>query len=157
VYLLDLDMRNPSVCSYVGVQPPRPLADYFLTDIDPGEVLFATDIENLVIAGNLRPIPGASELLASGRLDELLTHIRRRSPTALIIIDLPPVMSTDETLVVAPRADAIFLVVSEGKTRRDLLERSANLLSDFNMRGVILNRSGENLSEDDYEYGAVPG
>lgn len=157
VYLLDLDMRNPSVFAYVGLKPPRPLADFFLTDIDPDGVLFETNVENLVLAGNASPTAASSELLASGRLDELLGHIRRRSPTSLVIIDLPPVLSTDEALVVAPRADATFLVVSEGKTRRDLLERSVSLLSEFNLGGVILNRSGEIIGEKYHEYGAAPG
>lgn len=157
VYLLDLDMRSPSVFAYVGLKPPRPLADFFLTDVDADSVLFATDVDNLVIAGNASPTAGSSELLASRRLDELLGHIRRRSPTSLVIIDLPPILSTDEALVVAPRVDATFLVVSEGKTRRDLLERSVSLLSDFNLGGVILNRSGENVAEKYHEYGAAPG
>ena len=84
-------------------------------------MLFATSVENLVIAGNRDAVQGASELLATPRLDELIQHIKLRSPGALILTDLPPVLSTDEALVVAPRMDAMFLVVSEGITRRDSL------------------------------------
>jgi len=152
VYLLDLDMRNASVLERVGVQPPRALSQYFTDGLAPESVLFATGVDNLVVAGNRENVPSASELLASERLDELLKHIRRRSKGALILIDLPPVTSTDEALVVAPRTDAMFLVVAEGVTRRDGLVRANDLLSDFTVAGVILNRSSEQLGADYYGY-----
>jgi Mrp family chromosome partitioning ATPase len=152
VYVLDLDMRNPSVLKYLGVQPPQELSAFFAEGVGHEQVLYATAVENLVIAGNVAPAIGASELLASSRLEELLVLIRRRSPDAMILIDLPPVTSTDEALVVAPRLDVIFLVVSEGVTRRDALARALHLLSDFPVEGVIMNRSSENFSGDYYSY-----
>ncbi len=152
VYLLDLDMRNASVLERIGVRTPRALSQFFTDNLTPDEVLFATGVPNLVIAGNRESVPSASELLASERLDELLRHIRRRSKGALILIDLPPVLSTDEALVVAPRTDAMFLVVAEGVTRRTGLQRALGLLGDFNLAGIILNRSSEDLGTDHYGY-----
>jgi len=151
VFLLDLDMRNPSVLKYLGASVPVQLSQFFFEAAAPEEVLFATGIEMLVVAGNRQPVEGASELLASQRLDELIAYIRGRSPNALIIIDLPPVISTDEALKVAPRVDTMFLVVSESKTRRDALERSLSLLSDVKIAGIILNRSPESVGQ--YYYG----
>lgn len=152
VYLLDLDMRNPSVLNRVGVFPRRTLSQFFQGDLEPHEVLFATSVDGLVISGNHESVSSASELLASPRLDDLIRHIRRRSPGALVLFDLPPALSTDEALVVAPRTDAMFLVVSEGVTRRDGLARSVDLLSDFNVAGIIMNRSSESLGSDYYGY-----
>jgi Mrp family chromosome partitioning ATPase len=152
VYLLDLDMRSPSVCERTGLKPPRPLSQYFTDNLEPHEVLFRAITDNLVVAGNLKPIASASELLATPRLQALLDYIRRRSPGALIVLDLPPVLSTDEALVVAPRADAMFLVVAEGITRRDGLARAVDILSDFTVAGIIMNRSSEPLGSDYYGY-----
>lgn len=152
VFLLDLDMRNPSVFESLGAQPPVPLSQFFTESLVPEQVLFATEFERLVLAGNRDAVKNASELLASPKLDELLAYIRRRSPGAAIVIDLPPTISTDEALVVAPRTDALFLVVCEGKTRRDGLTRAINLLGDFTMAGIIMNRSSENLVQDYYAY-----
>ena len=152
VYLLDLDMRNASVFKRVGVSPPVPLSRYFIEGVTPDEVLYETSIEHLVMAGNRETIPSASELLASNKLDQLLTHIRRRSKDALIIIDLPPVLSTDEALVVAPRLDAAFVVVAEGLTRRDGLAKALDQLRDFNVAGVVLNRSGSETGLAYYGY-----
>ena len=152
VYLLDLDMRNPSVFARGGVQPPRELSQFFTEGLEAHEVLFETNVENLVVAGNRTTVATASELLASPRLDELLRYIRGRSRGALILIDLPPVLSTDEALVVAPRTDAMFLVVGEGIARRDALARTMDQLSDFNVAGIIMNRSSDDVGGDYYGY-----
>jgi len=152
VYLLDLDMRNPSVFESVGVKPPRSIAEYFVGSVPVEQVLFATEVERLMLAGSHDSVRNASELLASPRLDELLAYIRRRAPEAVILIDLPPIISTDEALVVAPRVDAMFMVVCQGKTRREGLARAINLLGDFTLAGMILNRSTEALGGDYYSY-----
>lgn len=152
VYLLDLDMRNPSVFERVGVTPAVPLSRYLSETIAPDEVLYETNVENLVIAGNKEHVASASELLASNRLDQLMTHIRRRSKNALIIVDLPPVLSTDETLVVAHRLDAAFVVVSEGVTRREGLEKALGQLADLHVAGLILNRATGEVNSDYYVY-----
>jgi Mrp family chromosome partitioning ATPase len=152
VYLFDLDMRKPSVWDRCGCRPTGQLSQYFSGGLAPEQVLYQTSVENLVIAGACDPVQGASELLASTRLDELLKYVRRRSPGALVLIDLPPVLSTDEAIVVAPRTDAMYLVVSEGVTRRDALARSVDMLSDFTVAGIILNRSTAELGADYYGY-----
>ena len=152
VYLLDLDMRNPRTMAYLGARPSASIAQYFSDSLAVADVLFDTDVEGLVIAGATEPVRNASELLATSRLDELLQAIRRRSAGALILIDLPPVTSTDEALVVAPRVNALFMVASEGRTRRDALARSMDLLSDHTVAGMILNRSSESIGADYYSY-----
>jgi Mrp family chromosome partitioning ATPase len=143
VYLIDLDMRNPSVCNYLGVEDVRPLADYFSGEVSAAEVLFQTSVSHLIIAGSQKTVEGASELLAGPRMGELLAHIRARSPDAIVITDLPPVTVTDEALVVAALVDAILVVVSEGKTPRDSLARTLSVLSDFTIAGVVNNRSND--------------
>jgi Mrp family chromosome partitioning ATPase len=152
VYLIDLDMRNPSVLNYLGIRPPIPLSRYFTEPLTSSDVIYETDIEGLCVAGAVEPIREASELLASTRLDELLAAVRQRSPEALFLLDLPPVLSTDEALVVAPRTDAMFIVVAEGGTRRDGLSKSIDLLNDFNVAGIIMNRSGDAVGKDYYGY-----
>ena len=71
-----------------------------------------------LIAGSTRPTQHASELLprrASRSSCELLAPGRGRS---VVLIDLPPVLLTDDALVVAPKVDADVVVASEGVTGR---------------------------------------
>ncbi len=151
VYVLDLDMRNPSICGYLGLQDVRPLTEYFAGEAKPEDVLVQTSVSHLIVAGARSGVEGASEMLAGTRLEEMLSHIRLRSPDAVVLIDLPPVNSTDEALVVAPRVDAMLIVVSEGKTQRQDLARALGTLSEFTIAGVVVNNSSDSQAAK-YDY-----
>ena len=158
VFVIDLDMRNPSICRYLGVSPPFELVSYFRGEGGPADVLFSVGVENLGVAGSIIPTDQASELVASSRFEELLTYISEIATDPIILIDLPPLLVTDEGLLLAPRVDAVALVVAEGRTRRDGLDRAQHLLSDFNFAGVILNRSSASFGADSYYgYGSSYG
>ncbi len=147
VFLLDLDLRNPSIARYLGVTPPRDIAGYLSGTCNAEEVLFSIGIEHLVLAGSAVSDEHASELLANRRLYELLGYIRRIAARPLVIVDMPPVLNTDDALVVAPQLEAMIMVVGEGKTRRDGLERAVELLTEYNLAGIVLNQSRESLQE----------
>jgi len=150
VFLLDCDMRNPSICYYLGVQPAMEVREYFQGSANVTDMLFGIGIERLAVAAGVRGTDTASELLANGRFEDMIREIQELSKSPLILIDLPPVISTDDALVVAPRVDALVLVTSEGITRRDQLEKAAAVLSDYPLAGVILNRSAEAIGADYY-------
>ena len=154
VYLLDLDMRNPSICRFLGVRDIRPLPDYFLGQAKAEEVLFQTNLPNFIIAGALEPADNASEMLAGPRFKELLAHIRLRSPNAFVLVDLPPVNVTDEALLVGPRVDAFLMVVSEGKTERKNLAQALITLGEFTVAGVVVNRSSDSQTTEYSKYSA---
>lgn len=150
VFLLDLDMRNPSVARYLGVAPETEISSYFQGDVEADKVFYTLGIDHLTLAGNVQSVANASELLAGSRLESLLAHIQAIAPNPLVLIDLPPVTSTDDALVVAPQVDALVLVVSEGRTRRDSLEAALTLLSEYTLAGVVMNRSVASLGTDYY-------
>lgn len=143
IFLLDLDLRNPSLCQYLGVRPRTGIGDY-LSGLGNLEDVFSTvGGNNLVLAGGYSAHENSTELLGSERLSELLGYIRKLDPNALVIADLPPVLSVADALVVAPLLSATLLVVAEGKTRRDGLARALEALTGLTMAGVVLNQSRE--------------
>ena len=158
VVLLDLDMRNPSVCRTLGITPPTELRDFFEQRVDtPEDMFMSIGIDNLLIAGNVTATDNSAELLASSRLEELLDYIRRTTVNPLILIDLPPVLSPDDTLVVAPRIDSLVLVACEGKTPRADIQKAGEMLADFPIVGLVLNRSSETVQGYGYGYGYGQG
>jgi protein-tyrosine kinase len=60
-----------------------------------------------------------------------------------MIIDLPPVLLSDDALTLAPRLDAVVLVVTEGRTRREDIARTLELLGNTRVIGTVLNQSTE--------------
>ncbi len=158
VVLLDLDMRNPSVCKALGVTPPVELREALEGRASYNDVFMSiSGIDNLLFAGNVTSRDGASEVLASQALEDLLQFIKAGTSNPLILIDLPPILSTDDALVVAPRIDSMLLVMSEGQTSRVSFEKALLQLSEFPIAGFVLNRSGDHASHYGYGDGAGYG
>ena len=153
VFLLDLDLRNPSVCKYLGVQPPTELLGYFTDSTEFNDIFFSIGVENLMLAGSTMGVEHSSELLSTGKVEELLDHIRKVAPQAFIVIDMPPVLSNDDALVVAPKVDGLMIVISQGVSRRDAVAQTIELMDEFNIAGLVLNRS-DSLVSDYYGYGS---
>jgi Mrp family chromosome partitioning ATPase len=147
-------MRNPTVCRTLGITPHQELRDFFEGRVDTPEDLFVSiGVDNLIIAGNLTATQNSAELLASTRLEELLGFIHESTTSPFILIDLPPVLSPEDTLVVAPRIDALVLVASEGATPRADLQTASEMLAEFPVVGLVLNRSTDSSKTYRYGYG----
>jgi protein-tyrosine kinase len=151
VFLIDLDMRNPKMCAYLGVVPPREITTYFTGQSAPQDVFFSIGIPNLWHAGGLTRTEQASEMLASGLVEDLFAYIRTIAPDPLILIDLPPILSTDDAIILAPLVDACLLVVAEGKSTRDGAIKALDLLAEFKLAGIVLNRTSA-TTKDYYGY-----
>ena len=64
-----------------------------------------------------------------------------------MVEDLPPVLVSADALVVAPKLSGVLLVVAEGMTRRDQLDRAIEVLSGAKVAGIVLNRSRESVED----------
>jgi len=151
IVLLDMDMRNPSVCRTLGIHPNHELRHYLETGENGKELFVSVCSDNFMLAGSMTPTEHASELLGSAKFDDLIQLLKKGTVEPIILIDLPPVLVTDDALVVAPQVDAILVVASEGQTSRTNLARALDLLSEFQIAGVVLNRASDTVP--DYNYG----
>jgi Mrp family chromosome partitioning ATPase len=89
------------------------------------------------------PVPNSSELMRSPMMAELIAELRGRYPDRLIFFDVPSVLSGADTLALSSYVDATILLVEEGKTTRDDITRSCELLRHSNLMGIVLNKSRE--------------
>jgi Mrp family chromosome partitioning ATPase len=153
VVLLDLDMRNPSICRYLGVNPPHSLRDYFEQRITADELFFSIGVEKLLFASGKVTTESASELLGTRLLGDLKEYIRQRTMNPIVLIDLPPLLHTDDALVVAPSVDALVLIAAEGHTDRVALNKALELIGEFPLAGLVLTRTIEASRQFEYGYG----
>jgi Mrp family chromosome partitioning ATPase len=141
VFLLDLDLRKPSICRYLGVRPGVGVGQYLSGEAGLEGLFFSIGTPYLVVASGTTTYQHSADLLGSERLAVLLAHIRTLDPEALIVADLPPLLSLADALVVLPKLSAALLVVAEGITHRDGLTRAREVLGDITLAGIMLNRS----------------
>jgi protein-tyrosine kinase len=60
-----------------------------------------------------------------------------------LIVDLPPILLSDDALMLAPLLDAVILVVNDRRTKREDVIRAIELLGNTRIIGTVLNGSSE--------------
>lgn len=144
VLLVDLDLRRPSVASLLGLPVEHGLEAWCAGVNTIGDVCRGIEgIERLEVIPTLRSVRGSSEILASRRAQDMLLELKTAQDKGLVILDLPPVLLTDDFLTVAPLLDGVILVALEGKTKRDDVTRVRELLGGVRLLGTVLNRASE--------------
>jgi protein-tyrosine kinase len=150
VVLVDMDLRNPSVHRYLGIDTRFGLMDYLNGDVPLVRAGVRPGIERLGVILNDRPVANASELLSAPETAQLIEEVKR-GEDRIAIFDLPPVFAGDDVLAFAPMVDAVLVVLSQGTTKRTSLVALRELLQNVNVIGTVLNRSSERVAP--YYYG----
>jgi Mrp family chromosome partitioning ATPase len=144
VMLIDLDLRRPMVAQTLGIRPGYGLESWFAGDDPSHKVCYALQgVERLYVLPTLTSVAASSETLAGLGMRRLLSDLKARDAGRLLIVDLPPVLLSDDALMVAPLLDAVVLVVNERRTKRDDVVRVIELLGNTRIAGTVLNRSSE--------------
>jgi len=144
VLLLDLDLRRPAVARTLGLAAERGLESWFAGDMPTRNVCYGVEgVERFFVFPTMAPVSGSSEVLAGIATRKLFTELKGRDPGRLLIVDLPPVLLSDDALTVAPLLDAVVLVVNERRTKREDIVRVVELLGNTRIVGTVLNRSSE--------------
>jgi capsular exopolysaccharide synthesis family protein len=151
VILVDLDLQHSSVGRYFGLQVEHGIGDYLTGKAEISDIVYSPEgFDRIAIIPAREPIEGSSELLASPRMRDLMTWLRQQGGAPLAIFDMPPVLECDDVLMFYPSVDAVLMVAAEGKTERENLAKSADLLTDCNLLGVVLNKSREHQKASHY-------
>lgn len=144
VTLVDLDLRRPSVAETLGITPPLGLEGWLAEEHPLSSVVYGLEgIERLSVVPTLAPLESASEALAGSRTRELIEALRTMDGRRLLIVDLPPALLSDHVLTVSSLLDGFVLLVTEGRTLRDDVERVFELLGRDRIVGTVLNRSSD--------------
>lgn len=139
VFLVDCDLRRPSIHRIFG-QPLNPgLREHLTTDQDLSAVVQATTVPSLylITAGECPDNP--SEVLSSERMAGFLQETTARHPDRLIVMDSPPALVAAESLVLAGFAEGIVLVVKKNGPRREEVHELVRKLGRQKILGIVGN------------------
>jgi Mrp family chromosome partitioning ATPase len=139
VMLVDADLRDPGVASCLGFAPELGLDDYLAGRASIADCLVNPGIERLSILPTRGRAGNSAELLASPQMAQLARELKGRYPDRLILYDLPPLLTSGDTLGFLSSVEATLLVVREGVARAADLKRAAALLAEHNLVGTVLN------------------
>jgi len=147
VLLVDFDFKRPSLASSFALQPEFGVDDVLTGNAKLQDCFYRPEgFERLVLLPARSTLGNSSEILAGPRSRELVAELRGRYKDRVIIFDLPPVLHADDALAFAPLVEAGLVVAAEGRTRRNDLVRTIELLSATPLVGTVLNRAADTPS-----------
>ena len=154
VLLIDADLRRPTVHHRLGLP-----GSVGLTSVLTGSATLSEATQSLpdvpgldiLVSGPVPPFP--TEMLSSEPMKKLLEE--SRGIYTHIVMDSPPMLSVTDSIVLAREADAVVLIVRQGKSSKHALRRARDLLvrSGARITGVVLNAVDLNAPEYAASYG----
>jgi non-specific protein-tyrosine kinase len=137
VIVIDADLRRPSLHTLFGVDRPDGLSNLLVGELTQLPLIdTAASGVRLLVGG---PVPANPlDVLASRRFDQALSLARAQAD--FVLVDTAPAGVLADAAVLAPRLDGMLLVVSAGRTKRDLARRAREQLErvNANILGVVL-------------------
>jgi capsular exopolysaccharide synthesis family protein len=105
---------------------------------------------DILVSGQIPPNP--SELIGSKPMGKLLDRLDQFYD--YIFIDTPPINIVTDTLALSKNVNNIMLVVSDGETRHDQLQKCIGAIefSKADISGIIVNKSTENNVRYKYKH-----
>jgi capsular exopolysaccharide synthesis family protein len=153
VLLIDCDMRRPSSHKLLGLSNAVGLSNLLSGEKRPGDVIQATESENLSVITS-GPCPSnPAELLTSPAFESFLKSAREKY--RFVLLDCPPVLAVADPCIIAPRADGIVLVLRVAQDSRPQALRAKEMLQRVNGKvlGVVVNASEEAAKSGYGRYG----
>lgn len=139
VVLVDADMRRPSLHRIFKVPNDYGLSNALSNEKDLEDVIFSTEIENLLlIPGGPEP-SNPSELLGSDRMKMLTAKLAEHAD--FVLFDTPSAIAFTDAVVLSRVVDGVILVVRAHQVPRGAELQVRNLLNKAkaNILGVVLN------------------
>lgn len=141
VVVVDGDLRRPSIHDLFQLSNDKGLTTALIDDSCMDLPLQPTPLPTLqaLTSGPLAPNP--SDLLSTQRMQRVIQALS--SSTDLVLLGAPPVGYLSDAALLAAKVDAAILVISAGKTRREVALRAKTLLEKANARllGVVLDNA----------------
>jgi len=141
VLAVDADFRRPALAKFLA-----PVAN-----LDDPDAPAATRVEGVSFLSSPHGAGAAGDTVFE--LRKLIAH--HQNDFDVVIVDTPPMLTTNDAIDLLAAADATLLVLRAGRTRTNAAQRAATVLSRLraDVLGVVLNGCDRKEMENYYGYG----
>lgn len=121
VLLIDADMRLPRISSTLEIKGHPGLSDVLVEEVLIQDVIFSDKSRNIDVlpAGTIPPDP--TKLLESDKMQRMLAELRTQYD--YILVDLPPVNTVTDALILSSLVDGYILLVKHNATKHTEIAR----------------------------------
>lgn len=155
--LVDADLRRPRLHEFFGVDNRAGLTSLLAGAAPLAEAVSPVAGQPFLAVLPSGPIPpNPSELLASGRMADVLDEVRRESD--IVLVDSPPVLAVTDALVLGGLVDGVVVVATASLTTRLGLRRAVEQLTQVGapVLGTVVNGAAAQGGDGGYGYGYAP-
>lgn len=153
VLLVDADVLKPNILKTLAIPEKTGLMEYLLGDVkELSEVIYHTNIPKLKVIPAGRSHHLSTELLASTIMSDTINEFSTRYSDRVVIIDSPPLIGINESVVLANLAGQAVIVVEEGKSKMTDIQVAVERLNPDMAIGFVVNKS-INYSDSGGYYG----
>ena len=152
VLLVDCDLRMPSVSAKLRIPGAPGLSDFIVGQARIEDVVWKVERFgfNVMPAGNIPP--DATGLLEARQIESLFTAFRKIYD--FVIVDLPPVNTVADAVILSKFIDGYLLVVRQKQTRHRAVEEMLKQLRivDAKILGFVSTGSAVEMKRGSYYY-----
>ena len=154
VVLVDLDLQKPQIVDCLGLAA----ADGGVLDVlQERTTLQSATMKVRVGNQQLVVLPTAatresSELMGSAAMRNLLRDIKKYYQSHIVILDLPPILSSDDVIAILPEIDCVLLVAAVGLSKTSEVEECNRHLQSSHLVRLVVNKvTDANSNYYDYQ------
>src|SRR5262249_5362367 len=116
VLLVDMDLPRPQVGNYLGIKSQQGLLSVLEGRTALADAIVQSRIgdHQFLVLPTEAPRLASSELVASRAMSTMLQDFRRDFRSRIVILDMPPMLSSDEVIALLPQIDCVLLVAAVG-------------------------------------------
>lgn len=143
VLLVDLDLRRPQVASYLGLNCKDGLLGVLEGRSKLSDAIVQVNVRNhrFLTLPCEAPTLSSSEWMASRAMTAILQEIRQTFRNWTVIVDLPPILPSDDVITILPQIDSTILVAAIGTSTISEIKDCTKHLESVAVARVVLNKS----------------
>ena|SRR5579863_2306116 len=158
ICLVDLDLQRPQVANALGLRRRDGALDVIEGRVGLGS---ATSIVR-VGGSRLEVLPttpslDSSDVVASAPMKTFLQELGGHGQARIVVLDLPPILTSHDVITVLPQLDCILFVVSVGVSKVSDIEECDKYLEAANVLRIVLNKAPLSKTAYAYNYYAEHG
>jgi Mrp family chromosome partitioning ATPase len=145
VFVVDMDLQRPRVATSLGIKCTNGLIGVLEGRATLSDATLQAQIGNY----RIRVLPCetstsySSEWMASPQVRDIIQNIKSDHESQVSIIDLPPILTSDDVISVLPQLDCVLLVTAVGVSTLSDVEQCKRHLQSTEVVRVVLNKTVE--------------
>ncbi len=144
VVLVDMDFRKPQLATRFGVKSSVNLLDVLEGRVTPSEAMFQVRAGNhSVLVLPTEATSASAEWMSSRAMRTFIQDLRTNFRPYVVILDLPPMLVSDDVIAILPQIDCTLLVAAVGSTTVPEIEECGRHLQSTNLVRLVVNKVPE--------------